>query len=316
MDLALDHRDLTQEILPLCWGLPVRHAPLVRSGRLTELSRVPRTDLIHGQTDKVQGIFDFVRQTAGQLTQGREALEPIEFLLALACAAQLRDDLVETARQQSDFIAPAHLRHRLQPARGDILGRRRNKIDRPRVAISQHIGKHDADREDYQGQSYQPGARLPEQFGVVAEIRDHLNVTHQMVLDDHRDQINGAFARHRDQVVGSGAARVGPQMFVDYHLLGAGIERSSDQFGVGAVDDQVLAGGNRYLQALVVEAADVVLQPFTVGAADGGQFLYADLDRTREVFDVLPRGVRDRLLRAQADDHLGAERGRQQDHDN
>ena len=64
-----------------------------------------------------------------------------------------------------------------------------------------------------------------------------------------------------------------------------------------------------------MQAAHVVLQQFAVGAADRGEFLHADLNRARQILDVFLGGVGDRLLGAQADQDLGAQRGGQQDHD-
>src|SRR5579885_3854627 len=83
----------------------------------------------------MQRVLDLMRQAAGQLTQRGEALQAVEFLLALARVAQLIDHLVEAAGQKSDFVAPAHLGHRLQAARRDVLCRRGHHVDRPRVAV-------------------------------------------------------------------------------------------------------------------------------------------------------------------------------------
>ena len=58
-----------------------------------------------------------MRQAAGELAERGEAFEAIQLRLALARAAQLRDHLVEAARQQTDLVAPLAFRHRLQSAR-------------------------------------------------------------------------------------------------------------------------------------------------------------------------------------------------------
>ncbi len=112
------------------------------------LRRIARAQLVEREADEVQRILYFMRQAAGQLTQRREALEPVELLLALARVAQLPDHLVEAARQQSDFVAPMRLGHRLQPARRDILRRVRHRVDRLHVTIGQDIREHQPDREN------------------------------------------------------------------------------------------------------------------------------------------------------------------------
>src|SRR5579875_833642 len=236
-------------------------------------------------------------------------------MLAFAGMPELIEHLVEAAGQLSDFVAPAHLGYRLQPARGDILGGRGNHLDRARVAVGQRVGEHDTDGENHQRQRDQTHPRLTQQLCVVAEIRNHLHVAHQVILDHDRNQVNGRFTIVRNQVVGGRPARVGPGVCVDYDLLGAGIDRGSDQPGVGAVDDQVFAGSNRNLDTAVVQVTDIVLQAVAVGGAHRGEFLDADLDSAGQILDVFLLGMRDRLLRAQADHDHRAERGGQQYND-
>ena len=55
-----------------------------------QLRRIARAQLVERQADEIQRILDLVRQRAGELAQRGEAFEPIQLLLALARAAQLR----------------------------------------------------------------------------------------------------------------------------------------------------------------------------------------------------------------------------------
>src|SRR5271154_7323791 len=77
------------------------------------LRRIAGTQLVEREADEIQRILYFMREAAGQLPQGREALEPVQFLLALASVAELPDHVVEAARQQSNLVASMRLRHRL-----------------------------------------------------------------------------------------------------------------------------------------------------------------------------------------------------------
>ena len=84
---------------------------------------------------------------------------------------------------------------------------------------------------------------------------------------------------------------------------------------IRTVDDQVLARCDRHFETLGVQAPDIAVQPIAIGVSDRGQFLHADLDHPREIFDLLLRGRDDRLLSAKADPDLGAKsQAEQPDH--
>ena len=120
-----------------------------------QLRTVARAQLVERQADEVERVLDLVGQRARQLPQRREALEPIKLLLPFARAPQLRHHVVEAPREQSDFVAAARLRHRLEPARGDILRGGGHRVNRLDVALGQDIREHQPHREDRQAEREQ-----------------------------------------------------------------------------------------------------------------------------------------------------------------
>src|SRR5258708_38922289 len=66
------------------------------------LRSIARAKLSECEAYEIQWILDFMRQAAGQLSQGRDPLEPVQFLLALARTPELPDHFVEAAGQQAD----------------------------------------------------------------------------------------------------------------------------------------------------------------------------------------------------------------------
>ena len=159
-----------------------------------QLRRVARAQLVDREADEIQRIFDLVRQCAGELAERGEALEPVELGLALARAAQLVDHLVEAAREQSDLVAPMRLGHRFEAARRDVLRGGGDRVNRLDVAIGQHVGEDQPDREDRQRDRQQVDAMLLERPREVGEIGHHLDVAEQVVLDFDRDQVDGLLA--------------------------------------------------------------------------------------------------------------------------
>ena len=135
-----------------------------------------------------------MRQRAGELAERGEAFQPVELGLALARAAQLIDHLVEAAREQPDLVAPMRLGHRFEAARRDVLRGRGDRVDRLDVAIGQHVGENQPDRENRQRDRQQMDAMLLERAGEIGEVRHHLDVAEQMVLDLDRDQVDGLLA--------------------------------------------------------------------------------------------------------------------------
>src|SRR5579875_4187686 len=129
-----------------------------------------------------------------------------------------------------------------------------------------------------------------------------------MVLDLDRNQIDrGLLAAgaegERDNVDEVAAAAM------RHRARGAALgQHRADEFGIRAVDDQIAAGSYRDLEALSMQAFDIVRQPIRVGGADRGQFLHADLDCAREVLYPGLRALNHRLLRAEADRDLSAKR--------
>src|SRR5216684_5447994 len=55
-----------------------------------ELRSVARAELVEGQADEVERILDFMRERAGELSEGGKAFEPVELELTLAGPAKLR----------------------------------------------------------------------------------------------------------------------------------------------------------------------------------------------------------------------------------
>src|SRR5690242_2274580 len=62
-----------------------------------ELRSVARTELVQGEADEVERIFDFMRERAGELSEGRKAFEPVELELTLTRPAKLRQHVIEAA---------------------------------------------------------------------------------------------------------------------------------------------------------------------------------------------------------------------------
>src|SRR5712692_11212107 len=88
-----------------------------------------------------------------------------------------------------------------------------------------------------------------------------------MILDLDRYEVDDAFLVGQSQLRGGhddGAARV----VMKLRREGAhdvAIERGADELGVGAVDDKVLAGGDRDFESLGIQLADVMLELVAVG---------------------------------------------------
>ena len=90
------------------------------------------------------------------------------------------------------------------------------------------------------------------------------------------------------------------------------LQRLADDLRIGAVDDQVLRRRDRNLESLAAQSGDVVAQPVGIGRPHRSEFLHADLNRAGEVADFFLRALDDRLLGAETDDHLRAQRQREQ----
>src|SRR6266852_3771989 len=97
-----------------CWSAWIDWLRSLESDNSSTLPTNARASLVDRQADEIQRILDLVRQCAGQLAERGKALEPVELGLALSCAAQLVDHLVEAAREQSDLVAPMRLRYRFK----------------------------------------------------------------------------------------------------------------------------------------------------------------------------------------------------------
>ena len=150
-------------------------------------ARIFGAHLIEREADEVERIFYFMRQSAGELAERGETFEAIELGFALARMAQLLDHLVEAMSQKPDFVAPFALRHRLQPARHDVLRRRGDRMNRLDVTLGEEVGDYQSDREDYDREGQLMQAALRQRFCEVAKIRDHPHIAEQMVLDLDRD---------------------------------------------------------------------------------------------------------------------------------
>ena len=55
-----------------------------------------------------------------------------------------------------------------------------------------------------------------------------------------------------------------------------------------------------------MQPRDVILQPVAVGGSHRRQLPHADLNHTRQVLDLLLRGLDDYFLSLETDHHLGA----------
>src|SRR5712672_2120077 len=112
------------------------------------LRRIARAQLVECETDKVERIFDLMREAASQLSERGESFEAIQLMLALARMPELPDRVVEASGQESDFVASMRLRNRLQPARGNILRRIGDRMNRLHITVSKDIGEDQPDREN------------------------------------------------------------------------------------------------------------------------------------------------------------------------
>src|SRR5215472_14324214 len=133
-----------------------------------------------------------MRQCAGELAEGSEAFEPVQFGLALMGPAQLRDHLVETACQQADLVSAAQLRHRFQSMGRDVLSSVGDSMDWFYVALCQHISKDQSERKYTEPEHDQPELIILEWLFEIAEIGQYLNVAKQVILHFDRDEIDRA----------------------------------------------------------------------------------------------------------------------------
>ena len=123
-------------------------------------------------------------------------------MLALARMPELPDHVVEASRQQPDLVASMCLRNRLQPARGNILRRVGDRMNRLHVTVSKDISKNQPDRENRHRDRQLPGPTLRQRRREIGKVRDHLHVAQQMVLDLDRNQVDGRLRRERSKLAG------------------------------------------------------------------------------------------------------------------
>src|SRR5229473_2673599 len=271
-------------------------------------------ELVEGQADEVERILDFMRERAGELSESGKAFEPVELELTLARPAKLRQHVIEAAGQKADLIVPSGLGYWFETARGDVLRRIGDRENRIHVALGQDIGEGCADREDHETEGEQAHPVVAQRLVEVAEIGNHLYVAEHMILDLDRYEVDDTFLVGQSQLRGGhghGAARVVMKLRRE-GAYDVAIEGGADELGVRAVDDEVLARGDRDFESLGIQLADVMLELVAVGRSNRGQFLHAYLDGAGEIFDVFLSSADDRFLRAQAHDHFGAQSQPQQ----
>ena len=207
------------------------------------------------------------------------------------------------------------LGHRFEAARRDVLRGGRDRVDRIDVALGQHVGEDQPDRENRKRDRQQVDAMLLQRAGEIGEVGHHLDVTEKVVLDLDRDQVDSLLAGRADRESRHGERVAAVLRGSHCHGVDrAAVDRFADQRRIGAVDDQVLARRDRNFEPVVVQRVDVVLQAIAVEGADRGQLLHAYLDGAGEFLDIVLGRFDDPILRVEADHHFGAERQPQQHH--
>ncbi len=282
------------------------------------LRRIARAQLVERETDKVERIFDLMRQAAGQLPERGESFEAIQLMLALTRMPELPDHVVEASRQQADLVASMRLRNRLQPARGNILRRIGDRMNRLHVTIGENIGEDQPDRENRHRDRQLPAPILRQRRREIGEIRDHLHVAQQMVLDLDRNQIHSRLRREWSKLAGrdfDDRIRM-PQLLGAQPLCLLGPQRRANQMRIRAVDNQVLTRRDRNFEPLGMQTADVTMQPIAIRITDRGQLLHADLNHPRKIFNLLLRSSDDSFLRPKTNPNLRAKgQAKQPDHE-